>query len=89
MEDVVPGDAYLLEVSSPGLDRKLTKPADYERFKGSLIKVTTYEPVEGNRNFRGRLEANCGRQIHHRGGNCREEEDEEEARRGRWKQGRD
>jgi ribosome maturation factor RimP len=56
MEDVVPGDSYLLEVSSPGLDRKLTKPADYERFKGSLIKVTTYEPVEGNRNFRGRLE---------------------------------
>lgn len=56
MEDVVPGDSYLLEVSSPGLDRKLTKPDDYERFKGSLIKVTTYEPVEGNRNFRGRLE---------------------------------
>ncbi len=56
MEDAVPGDSYLLEVSSPGLDRKLTKPADYERFKGSLIKVTTYEPVEGNRSFRGRLE---------------------------------
>jgi ribosome maturation factor RimP len=56
MEDVVPGDSYLLEVSSPGLDRKLTKAADYERFRGSLIKVTTYEPVEGNRNFRGRLE---------------------------------
>ncbi len=56
MEDVVPGESYLLEVSSPGLDRKLTKPADYERFKGSLIKVTTYEPVEGNRSFRGRLE---------------------------------
>jgi ribosome maturation factor RimP len=56
MEDVVPGDSYLLEVSSPGLDRKLTKPSDYERFKGSLIRVTTYEPVEGNRNFRGRLE---------------------------------
>ncbi|HLH09061.1 MAG TPA: ribosome maturation factor RimP [Terriglobales bacterium] len=55
MEDLIPGDSYLLEVSSPGLDRKLSKPADYERFKGSLIKVTTYEPVEGNRNFRGRL----------------------------------
>ena len=53
MEDVVPGESYLLEVSSPGLDRKLTKPADYERFKGSLIKVTTYEPVEGNRIFAG------------------------------------
>ena len=56
MEDAVPGDSYLLEVSSPGLDRKLTKAADFVRFKGSLIKVTTYEPVEGNRSFRGRLE---------------------------------
>lgn len=55
MEDVVPGDSYTLEVSSPGLDRKLTKAADYERFKGSLVKVSTYEPVEGNRHFRGRL----------------------------------
>ena len=53
MEDVVPGDSYLLEVSSPGLDRKLTKPADYERFTGSLIKVTTYEPVDPTAWLRG------------------------------------
>src|ERR1700720_2834366 len=35
VEDVVPGSSYTLEVSSPGLDRKLTRPADYERFAGS------------------------------------------------------
>jgi ribosome maturation factor RimP len=56
VEDAVPGGSYLLEVSSPGLDRKLVRPADYERFAGSLVKVTTREPVEGNRHFQGRLE---------------------------------
>src|SRR5580700_10264916 len=35
VEDVIPGNSYLLEVSSPGLDRKLLRPADYERFTGS------------------------------------------------------
>ncbi len=56
VEDAVPGGAYLLEVSSPGLDRKLSKAADYERFHGSLLKLSTHEPVEGNRHFEGRLE---------------------------------
>jgi len=56
VEDAVPGGAYLLEVSSPGLDRKLSKAADYERFQGSLLKVSTFEPIEGNRHFEGRLE---------------------------------
>jgi len=56
VEDVVPGGAYTLEVSSPGLDRKLLKPADYERFKGSLVKVVTREPVNGSKNLEGRLE---------------------------------
>ncbi len=56
VEDAVPGGSYLLEISSPGLDRKLVRPADYERFAGSLVKVTTREPVEGNRHFQGRLE---------------------------------
>jgi len=55
VEDVVPGGAYTLEVSSPGLDRKLVKPADYERFKGSLVKLLTREPVNGSRNLQGRL----------------------------------
>ncbi|MGH9971556.1 MAG: ribosome maturation factor RimP [Pyrinomonadaceae bacterium] len=47
--------AYTLEVSSPGLDRGLYKRADYERFAGSLAKVKTHRPIEGQRNFRGRL----------------------------------
>src|SRR5437667_7973690 len=56
VEDAVPGGSYVLEVSSPGLDRKLVKPGDFERFQGSRIKLTTREPVKGNRHFEGRLE---------------------------------
>ncbi|PYV64243.1 MAG: ribosome maturation factor [Acidobacteria bacterium] len=56
VEDAVPGGSYVLEVSSPGLDRKLVRPEDFERFQGSLIKLTTKEPVNGNRHFEGRLE---------------------------------
>jgi|SRR6185369_262535 ribosome maturation factor RimP len=56
VEDAMPGGAYTLEVSSPGLDRKLTKAAEFERFQGSLVKLTTHEPLEGNRHFEGRLE---------------------------------
>ncbi len=56
VEDTVPGASYTLEVSSPGLDRKLSKPAEFERFTGSLVKLTTHEPHEGNRHFEGRLE---------------------------------
>jgi ribosome maturation factor RimP len=56
VEDAVPGGSYTLEVSSPGLDRKLTRPADFERFTGSKVKLTTRNPVNGNRHFEGRLE---------------------------------
>jgi ribosome maturation factor RimP len=56
VEDVVPG-SYLLEVSSPGLDRKLSRPADFERFTGSRVKIMTREPVNGNRHFDGRLQS--------------------------------
>lgn len=56
VEDAVPGGSYLLEVSSPGLDRKLTKAADFARFTGSRVKVMTREPVEQNRHWEGRLE---------------------------------
>ena len=55
VEDVVPGSSYLLEVSSPGLDRKLLKPDDYQRFIGSLVKLSTREPVNRNQHFEGRL----------------------------------
>jgi ribosome maturation factor RimP len=57
VEDVIPGNSYVLEVSSPGLDRKLLRPADYERFKGSKVKLTTRNPVNGNRHFEGRLQS--------------------------------
>lgn len=55
VEDVIPGGEYTLEASSPGLDRKLSKPEEFERFKGSLIKVQTFEPVRNNRHWQGRL----------------------------------
>ena len=56
VEDVMPG-SYTLEVSSPGLDRKLVKAADFTRFTGSRLKLTTREPVNSNRHFEGRLES--------------------------------
>ena len=56
VEDAVPGGSYTLEVSSPGLDRKLTKAADFSRFVGSRVKLMTRMPVNNNRHFEGRLE---------------------------------
>jgi ribosome maturation factor RimP len=63
VEDAVPGGSYVLEVSSPGLDRKLLRPADYERFTGSRVKLTTRNPVNGNRHFEGRLESFQGNRL--------------------------
>lgn len=60
VEELVPGAAYTLEVSSPGLDRKLSRPDEFERFLGSLVKVTTFEPVRNNRHWQGRLTAASG-----------------------------
>lgn len=57
VEDAVPGGSYTLEVSSPGLDRKLVKPQDFRRFLGERVKVMTREPVNGNRHFEGHLES--------------------------------
>jgi len=55
IEDLVPGAEYTLEVSSPGLDRKLRSLEDFQRFTGSLVKLQTFEPVAGNRHWQGRL----------------------------------
>lgn len=55
VEDAVPGGTYTLEVSSPGLDRKLSRAAEFERFSGSLVKLMTREPISGNRYFEGRM----------------------------------
>lgn len=55
VEDLVPGSRYILEVSSPGLDRKLLKPADYQRFVGRLARISLEQPVENAKFFEGRL----------------------------------
>jgi ribosome maturation factor RimP len=55
VEDLIPGAEYTLEVSSPGLERKLSKAADYERFVSSLVKVQTFTAIDGNRHWTGRL----------------------------------
>jgi ribosome maturation factor RimP len=52
--DPIP-QSYTLEVSSPGIERPLKKPIDYERFSGKLANINTYAPVEGKKNFHGRL----------------------------------
>ena len=52
--DLVPGH-YTLEVSSPGVERKLSKPRDFERFQGQKAKITLREPIDGRRNFEGTL----------------------------------
>ena len=54
VEDPVPGN-YNLEVSSPGLDRKLTKSEHFQRFEGETVKVQMRFPIEGRRRFRGTL----------------------------------
>jgi len=54
VEDPIPGH-YDLEVSSPGLDRKLTKLAHFQRFAGETVKVQMRFPIEGRRRFRGKL----------------------------------
>jgi len=55
VEDLVPGPRYTLEVSSPGLDRKLTRPSEFERFRGRRARVSLAEPVEGAKFYEGRL----------------------------------
>ncbi len=55
IEDLVPGAEYTLEVSSPGLERRLTRPEEFRRFRGGLVKVQTFTPVDGNRHWKGRL----------------------------------
>ena len=52
-----PAQEYTLEASSPGLDRKLSRPEDFERFAGCLVKVQTFEPIRNNRHWQGRLMA--------------------------------
>lgn len=55
VEDFIP-HAYDLEVSSPGLDRSLNTPEDYQRFSGEPVRIRTASPVRGRRRFRGILD---------------------------------
>jgi ribosome maturation factor RimP len=74
IEDVVPGSSYTLEVSSPGLERKLSTPTDFERFAGQKAKVLLREPVENQKRWEGKLagisdgivtlEPSAGKTIH-------------------------
>jgi ribosome maturation factor RimP len=55
VEDLIPGPGYTLEVSSPGLDRKLRSPAEFERFAGRRIRISLTDPVENAAFYEGRL----------------------------------
>jgi ribosome maturation factor RimP len=63
VEDLIPGAEYTLEASSPGLDRKLSKLEEFQRFSGSLVKIQTFEPIRNNRHWQGRLAAGAGTNI--------------------------
>jgi ribosome maturation factor RimP len=64
VEDLVDGPAgYILEVSSPGLDRALKKPGDFERFTGRLAKISTSEPIGDAKFFEGRLAGFAGGKV--------------------------
>ncbi|WP_374370733.1 ribosome maturation factor RimP [Dongia sp.] len=54
VEDPISG-AYSLEVSSPGIDRPLTRPKDYDRYAGHEAKIETHEPIDGRKRFKGTL----------------------------------
>jgi ribosome maturation factor RimP len=55
VEELIEGPGYILEVSSPGLDRALKKAEDFERFAGRLAKILTSEPIGDAKFFEGRL----------------------------------
>ena len=54
-EDAVPGDSYTLEVSSPGVERKLSQPRDFQRVVGQKIRLAVRDPIEGQTRLEGKL----------------------------------
>jgi ribosome maturation factor RimP len=60
VEDVIPGGRYRLEVSSPGVERKLTGPRDFERFLGRKARVVLREPIDNQRHWEGTLASFSG-----------------------------
>ncbi|HUL15211.1 MAG TPA: ribosome maturation factor RimP [Terriglobales bacterium] len=63
VEELVPGPGYVLEISSPGLDRPLRKPQEFERFTGRLAKIWTDAPIEDLTFFEGRLAGVAGGKV--------------------------
>jgi len=55
VEETIPGGEYTLEVSSPGVERKLSQPRDFERFAGKRVKIVCKEPVDGTPSWDGTL----------------------------------
>ena len=64
VEDLVPGPGYVLEVSSPGMDRALRSETDFQRFAGRLAKIFTIEPIDNAKFFEGRLKGFSGGSVH-------------------------
>jgi ribosome maturation factor RimP len=62
VEDIIP-HAFTLEVSSPGLDRKLSRPEHFTRFSGSAVKVKTYQMIGGQKVFQGKLLGLAGEAV--------------------------
>ena len=54
-QDAVPGEGYTLEVSSPGLERKLSKARDFERVIGQKVRLAVQQPIEGRKSLEGKL----------------------------------
>jgi len=62
-DDPLPG-RYTLEVSSPGLDRPLSKDRDFQRFSGQTVRIVTAAPLDGQRHFKGRLNGLAEGSVH-------------------------
>ncbi len=60
--DPIPG-AYALEVSSPGIDRPLTRPKDYQNWAGHIVKIGLRQPRDGRKNFQGVLNGLDGENV--------------------------
>jgi ribosome maturation factor RimP len=63
VEEVIPGGRYQLEVTSPGIERKLFRPQDFERFTGSRIRVSLRKPIDGKKTLEGQLQSYAGDTI--------------------------
>ena len=63
VEELVPGPGYVLEISSPGMDRALKTPAEFQRFAGRLAKISTTEPIGEAKFFEGRLKGYSGGKV--------------------------